>query len=264
MLKLVFYTHELSLKVRLATGQDDFGDAFNWKNQLQFILSDCGDFTMIWTSLLPDLDSRYAEALVDLVSARYPISNEYKKLQEECPKLTYINNSQEWVIFGGTFNPWHQGHQACLNLLPEDKTCLIMPDLNPHKEPSEAHPVSTILEISNKAKFKKHHFLVPTFLVEGKKNPTVQWVEKMKQNHPEQKISLLMGFDSFAAINTWTRSEDLLNNLFTIYVASRLENQRERELALVKATSSNPKLNVIFLGKHEFEKLSSTEARKKY
>lgn len=264
MLNLVFYTNDHRLKVRPALPEDDFSQSFQWKNKLRFIVSDNGDFMMIWTSLLPDLDPEYAEALVDLVGARYPVSSNYQELKNACPKLVYTNKSDEWVIFGGTFNPWHRGHQACLNLIPEDKICLITPDRNPHKELRQLNHVSTILELSVKAKLKKNQFLVPTFLLEDKKNPTVVWVEKMQENFPDQKISLLMGFDSFAKLRTWTRSADLLPMLHAVYVVSRLEDDQDRARALDEAHAMNAKLDVIFLGKHEFEHVSSTDIRNKY
>lgn len=261
LLKLVFYTKDSRLKVRLAGNDDSFQGACTWKDKLSFIVSDDGDFMMIWTSLLPDLDPDYANALVDLVGARYPLSPDYPMLREACPQMIFESHSDEWVFFAGTFNPWHHGHQACLSLLPEDRPCLILPDRNPQKEFRDVSLVSTVLQISTLARFKKHQYLVPTFLLLNKKNPTVDWVERLKNEMPSLKISLLMGFDSFASIKSWIRSEDLLPKLHTIYVVSRLEDDRDRRSALDEAHALNSHLNVVFLGKHEYESLSSTELR---
>ncbi|MCM2349164.1 MAG: hypothetical protein NDI69_04030 [Bacteriovoracaceae bacterium] len=263
MLKLVFYIKDRILKVRQAYPEDSFTNSCEWQKKLEFIITQSGDFTITWTSLLPDLEAEYARALVELVSARYPLSSNYHSLKEKCPDIVFKNPSDEWVFFGGSFNPWHQGHQACLTLMPEDKCCLILPDRNPYKDLREINPVSTILELSTKGRFKKNQFLVPTFLLEQKKNPTVNWVEKLKEEFPTQKISLLMGFDSFSEIKSWTRSPDLLPLLHTIYVVSRLEEDGERHLALDEAHALAPDLNVVFLGKHEFENVSSTEIRNK-
>jgi hypothetical protein len=46
-------------------------------------------------------------------------------------------------------------------------------------------------------------------------------------------------------------------------VVSRLEEDSERHLALDEAHALAPDLNVIFLGKHNFESVSSTEIRNK-
>ena len=261
MLKLVFFPNESRLKVRLALPDDNFSASFKWKDTLEFIITDSGNYTMVWTSLLPDLEPVYANALVELVSARYPISSEYKKLCDVCPGLVFHNPHDEWVFFGGSFNPWHQGHQACLQLLPDDRTCLIVPDRNPEKEFRDLSVVSTILEISTKGRFKKHQYLVPTFLLLQSKNPTVEWVERFKDNFPTYKISLLMGFDSFSKIKSWIRAEDLLKNLSTLYVVSRLEDDQDRRTALDEVHALGFNVNIVFLGKHDYEQMSSSELR---
>ena len=218
---------------------------------------------MIWSSLIPDLEPEYALTFVDLVSARYPLSPDYQILRNLCPDLTFKPELDELVFFGGTFNPWHKGHQACLNLIPADKTLLILPDRNPQKKLRELEPVSTLLELSARARLKDNQYLVPTFLLAHKTNPTVEWVEKLKNEFPTLKISLLMGFDSFSAMKSWIRPEDLLPKLHALYVVSRLEDDEDRRLALDEVHALGSNLNVVFLGKHEFENLSSTEIRKK-
>jgi nicotinic acid mononucleotide adenylyltransferase len=121
--------------------------------------------------------------------------------------------------------------------------------------------VTKILEISSKAKLKPWQFLVPSFLLEPEKNPTIEWIERIKKENPNQKLSLLMGFDSFSGIESWIRSHDLLRLLDTLYVVSRLENDLERNKAMEKLEKLKmPK--VIFLGKHNFENLSSKDLRK--
>lgn len=261
MLKLVFYTGARLLKVRHALPHDSFTHSFQWKNKIEFIVTDSSDYVMTWTSMLPDLDPEYAEALVNLVGARYPISSEYEKLRQSCPDILFKNGTDEWIFFGGSFNPWHHGHQACLNLLPEDKICLVIPDRNPFKDLREVNPVTTVLEISTKAKFNKNQYLVPSFLFMDKANPTVYWVSRLKDQFPTHKLSLLMGFDSFASLRKWTRSDELVPLLDTVYVVSRLEDDEDRRTALDNAHAVGPDLNVIFLGKHEYEDLSSSEIR---
>lgn len=261
MLKLVFYTNDSRLKVRLALPDDNFSGSCKWKDTLEFIVTDNGNYTMIWTSLLPDLEPVYANAMVELVGARYPISPDYQELSRTCEKMIFKNPTDEWVFFGGSFNPWHQGHQACLQLMPEDRTCLIVPDRNPEKELRNLSVVSSILEISTNSRLKKYQFLVPTFLLQNKKNPTVEWVEKLKDEFPTYKISLLMGFDSFSKIKNWVRSDDLLPKIHTLYVVSRLEDDEDRRLALDEVHARGFNVNVVFLGKHDFEMISSTELR---
>lgn len=263
MLKLVFCIKDSNLKVREAFPGEVFNLRYTWMNRLEFTLTENSDFTMIWTSLLPDLGPQYAQALLDLVAARYPVSSKFSELFKLCPELAFKNHTDEWVFYGGTFDPWHRGHQSCLDLIPDEKICLILPDRNPQKKFRELDPVSAILEISTKARFKKNQFLVPSFLLDDRKNPTIEWIEKIKHEFPNDKRSLLMGFDSFSQIKTWIRFEDLLNDLQTIYVVSRMETEEEREISTQDVKSSTKELNVVFLGRHRFEDLSSTDIRKR-
>lgn len=263
MLRLVFFTKGLRLKVRPALPQDDFSQSCKWKKSLEFIITDLGDCTILWTSFLPDLEPEYAHALVNLVGARYPVSENYQELKKTCPEIVFKETTDEWIFYGGSFHPWHLGHQACLDLLPADKVCFIVPDRNPHKELRELNPVFTVLEISTKARFGPNQFLVPTFLLNQKPNPTVDWVVKLTKEFPEQKISLLMGFDSFSKMKAWTRSAELLPKLHALYVVSRLEDDEEKRMALDEIHALGSNLNVVFLGKHRFEDVSSTDIRNK-
>jgi nicotinic acid mononucleotide adenylyltransferase len=261
LFRLVFCTKEKKLKLRLAQPADNFSNSYCWKNKIEFILTDQAEMTMAWTSLLPDLEPHMARALVDLVSARYPVSEDYQALKKLCSDLVFKNDQDEWVFYGGTFNPWHQGHQSCLELLPKDKVCLVLPDRNPQKELLDLEPVFKILEISNRARFKPLQFLVPTFLLLTKKNPTIDWIKTVKALFPHQKISLLMGFDSFKNIQSWVQAEELLQLVDHLYVVSRMESHTERSIALSEIPLHQHK--VIFLGQHPFEHLSSSDLRKK-
>lgn len=218
---------------------------------------------MAWASLLPDLGPHDAKSLVELVSARYPVSTDFHDLKDKCPSLTFPLEADEWVFYGGSFNPWHLGHQACLNLLPQDKTCFVLPDMNPHKELRDVDPPLQVLELITRIRFGKKQYLVPTFLLDKIKNPTVDWIEKLRVEFPEKKLSLLMGFDSFSHLKSWTRSQDLINALDAIYVVSRLETEETKSEALNYVEGISKKVSVVFLGRHEFEAVSSTSLRKK-
>lgn len=260
-MKIIFHIKDYSLKVRHAQGHEP--TPYKWEDKLEFGISDSPNFTILWTSFLPDLEPEYARSLLRLIGARYPLTSGHEDLLALCPELVFKTTEDEWVFFGGTFNPWHGGHQACLKLLDDSKVCLMLPDRNPFKELRDIEPVSTILELSSRIHFKKKQFLVPTFLLETKKNPTVEWVEGLKKKFPQQKLSLLLGFDSFQNIDRWTRSQDLLNSLHALYVVSRMETEATKDKAVESLKQKAPNLNVTFLGRHEFEHLSSTELRKR-
>jgi nicotinic acid mononucleotide adenylyltransferase len=261
ILRLVFYTKEPRLKVRAAFPGELLGECCSWKGQIEYKVGDNGDSTMLWTTLLPDLAPPDARALIDLIAARYPVSENYETLKAQCPEIVFAQPTDEWVFYGGTFDPWHLGHQACLDLLPPEKVCFILPDRNPLKDLRNLDPVAAIREICACARFHARQYLVPAFLLLAKKNPTVEWIERLQRSFPKQKLSLLLGFDSFAQLGNWQRHEDLLVALDRIYVVSRLEDKQAAQVALDEVRRYNPRLEVVFLGRHLHEGLSSTALR---
>jgi nicotinic acid mononucleotide adenylyltransferase len=127
----------------------------------------------------------------------------------------------------------------------------------------EVHLVSTIIGLASKIKFKKNQFLVPTFLLEEKPNPTVKWLRRIRKDHPEKKLSLLLGFDSLRTIDQWIDYKDILGTLDCIYLVSRMENDEERSTVMEVLVKQAPNLMIQHLGHHDFEGLSSTEIRKR-
>ncbi len=264
MSKFFFLFNGEIFKARTPQPGEKFTNAYHWKDEVEFEFTDKTLFMMAWTSLLPDLAPKDARNLVSFASSRYPVSPDYENLRKICPELVVGYDKDEWVFFGGTFYPWHSGHQACLNLLPEEKTCFVLPDRNPWKETSDRDPVLSTIELAGKIRFRANQFLVPTFLLDNKKNPTIEWLEVLRTKYPKKKLSLLMGFDTFLNLTEWTRATELLPLLHTIYVASRLEKEEEQKKAEASVKALNPKLNIVFLGHHAHEQISSTSLRKKF
>lgn len=258
-LRLFFYFKGQLLKVRRAQDSEPFTNPCRFGN-IEFEITPSQDYVMIWTTFLADLTPEEARDLVELVGARYPFSARYEELKEVCPDVVF-KDGDEWIFFGGSFNPWHPGHQACLNLAPKEVTTFVIPDRSPHKDLRDIEPVSTLLHLSSKIRFKKNQYLVPTFLLTPKKNPTVEWMEKLRSDLPEKKLALLVGFDSFQNILSWTRANDLLNTLNTIYVVSRMETDLVRKTIAASVRNVAPKIEIVFLGHHDFETISSTEIR---
>lgn len=263
MAKFIFKFDGELFRVRLLQPGETFKHPIQWEENVQFEMTESSMFMVAWTSLLPDLSPEEAGALTRLAGARYPVSPDYLKLKELCPELIVGSKAPEWVFFGGSFHPWHKGHQACLNLLPEEKSCFVLPDRNPLKEVRELHLVSTIIELASKIKFQKNQFLVPTFLLQEKPNPTVEWLRRIRSEHPDKKLSLLLGFDSLRSIHQWIDYQEVLAGLDCIYVVSRLENDEERETVMEKLVKEAPSLTIQHLGHHDFEGVSSSELRKR-
>ena len=73
------------------------------------------------------------------------------------------------------------------------------------------------------------------------------------------RIHLLMGYDSFKNLSTWTEAHDLIRLISGVAVASRLEQDAQHATDSAWALTHNPQLQIKFLGHHPYEKVSSTE-----
>lgn len=185
-------------------------------------------------------------------------------LIEYIRKEPQLLESSEIIFFGGSFNPWHMGHTSCLELAPNDKPLVVIPDHNPHKQLTISSDKQVDLEgikkhISIRA---KNTYIFELFYLQNKKNPTQQWINELKKTFPQKSFSLLIGFDSFININTWTKANELLNDLDSLYVVSRLDKEELKNKQIASIQKISKKLKIYFLGNHPFENLSSTNLRK--
>jgi nicotinate-nucleotide adenylyltransferase len=170
-------------------------------------------------------------------------------------------NDEELIFFGGSFNPWHEGHASCIKLMPKDKKIVVIADHSPFKELTSK--LSSLNEIQNELdRIDRTTLLFGEFFDANKKNPTYNWIEELHSKFPDKKLSLLMGFDSFASIDKWTKSTKLLNTLSTLYVAGRLDDKKVKEKQIQSLLNINPNLELSFLGGHPHEEISSTKIRK--
>lgn len=176
-------------------------------------------------------------------------------------RTTDLINEKELIFFGGSFNPWHEGHKSCLELMPINKKIIVIPDHSPFKElTSKLSSLDDIqLELDT---LKNSTYLFTDFFKANKKNPTYYWIKELSEAFPDKKLSLLMGFDSFASIDSWTESTKLIGLLDTLYVAGRLDDENLKKIQSQRLQKINPKLQLSFLGGHAYENVSSTQLRR--
>lgn len=174
-----------------------------------------------------------------------------------------LTSANEIVFFGGSFNPWHDGHTTCIQLTPSHLPIIIIPDHNPFKEVvKKQDKLTSVPHIIERVKhLNRNIFVFDDFLKLNEKNPTYKWIEEVKRNFPLTHISLLLGYDNFETLPTWINAESLIKNLKGIYVASRLENDRDHELRANKIKEINPNIEIHFIGHHKHEHVTSTELR---
>lgn len=199
------------------------------------------------------------------ISAFFPrITSEHNELKAYPPLWSQsflgdqVDEQEEWVFYGGTFNPWHQGHSACLDLLP-NKKIIILPDRNPWKK-EETFIEDNILVFLDQLSQKIHserHALYPGFLAIKEANPTIDWFSKVVG-----KKSLLIGADNLLSFSKWKNYQQLLAQVHCLYVAPRTIEQSEEEFAAALEHCRLFAREVRVLDRHDFEDLSSTKLRR--
>lgn len=208
---------------------------------------------------LPSLSKSEGQQLLLELSRRWP--NMGGDLHDfSLPKILVKDgldrNFVEIVFYGGTFNPWHEGHTACLTLTPK-KNIIVIPDVSPWKEYRSSDPWGEYLSLVNRLK-ETPFALYPGFLAKENSNPTIDWIDHSQI----QKISLLIGDDNFLKIKKWKESNRLLKRISVLYVAPRTE----RALSLIKykdeLEGEFKELKVEILKDHPYAHLSSTNLRK--
>ena len=164
------------------------------------------------------------------------------------------------TFFSGTFNPWHGGHQACLDLCP-NQNIVIVPDSNPWKTQGAHEKRCHWQEYRELAhQFEKSPYGVfPGYFGIEEGNPTVNWFPHVKCDTKE----FLMGLDSFFSFPRWKNVAELLNSMDKLYVVPRFtQNKTDGSEIAAQIKEMNPKLEIVFLKEHSYMNVSSTELRK--
>jgi nicotinate-nucleotide adenylyltransferase len=174
-----------------------------------------------------------------------------------------LAKSDELIFFGGSFNPWHDGHSSCLRLAPKNWPIIVIPDHNPFKDlVNSGDKVSSIDEIQDQLSvIDRTSYLFDEYLVQNQKNPSHKWIAEIRDLFPNKKISLLMGFDTFISIDRWIKADSILNILDTLYIASRLDDENVKKNQINNLNKINPNLSINFIGHHDYEDLSSSKIR---
>jgi nicotinate-nucleotide adenylyltransferase len=166
------------------------------------------------------------------------------------------------IFYGGSFNPWHEGHSKCLDLCIEkasNSSVIVVPDYSPWKSTTELATTcryKSFLQIA-KDNEERDVLVYPGFWGMEEVNPTVNWIGEVKSN----SISLLVGADSFVNIYRWQDAEVLLSKLNSIYMVPRNYSQKDIKYGHTKISQINPQIEVVYLADHEYESVSSTEIR---
>ncbi len=172
-------------------------------------------------------------------------------------------------IFGGTFDPIHQGHLQSIKLLDLaygfDRMHWVLSARPPHKDQVSAsieHRFQMLkLALRDEAKF----YADDTEIKRSTKSYTFDTIERFEQRFPTDTLCLIVGGDSLQKLHTWYRYLDLLErvNLIVLhrpgYVFAEPDYLKGRLVSAQQLTEFKSGKLVLFR-QPEFD-ISSTQIR---
>ncbi len=128
-------------------------------------------------------------------------------------------------IFGGSFNPVHNGHMAIargmLRRNVVDEVWLMVSPQNPLKNPASLLPEATRLEMAQLACENEEGIYASDFEF-SLPRPSFTWQTlcALREAYPDREFSLLIGADNWEIFSKWYRSKEIMEH-FKIAVYPR-------------------------------------------
>lgn len=125
-------------------------------------------------------------------------------------------------LFFGSFNPIHIGHliiaQYILNEAKLDKVKFVVSPHNPLKEKSELIAQELRLEMVTKSISNNPNFEVETIEFQlPQPSYTMDTLEALQNQYPEEHFYIIMGSDSLANIHLWKAYERIITYPILVY-----------------------------------------------
>ena len=127
-------------------------------------------------------------------------------------------------IFGGTFNPIHNGHvKAVLEVQKTfflDKVLMIPSYIPPHKGAPDVAPPSDRMQMVKLAAVFYPQFVPSHIEIEAKgKSYSILTLAKLKQQFPNAAMFFILGVDAFLEIDTWREYKKVLEQCHFIVIS---------------------------------------------
>lgn len=175
-------------------------------------------------------------------------------------------------IFGGAFDPVHNGHFEAINFISSleiiDDIQIIPNYMSPHKKESlmnEVHRLKMLeLTFENFENIKLNDFEIKN----KKKSFTFETLEFLKEIYPEKHLSLIIGSDSLYGFTSWKNWEQILSLSSLLVVGRKVDTKEKLNKKLnEKITSSSEDFfssnGKILLLENDLINVSSSEIKKK-
>lgn len=129
-------------------------------------------------------------------------------------------------IFGGSFNPIHNGHISLARQLREkaglDDVWLMVSPQNPLKQSSDLLDDNIRMEMARMALEGIEGVIVSDYEMHLPK-PSYTWntLQALSKDYPDREFVLLMGGDNWALFDNWYHYEDILRNYHIVVYPRR-------------------------------------------
>lgn len=207
---------------------------------------------------LENLSHEVSETLLSELGTFFPFMPHHKNHQGYLPRAILKNEITNSVTFyGGSFNPFHEGHMACLDLCPE-KNIVVVLDHNPFKIDQTKSPnlYGDFLKLVNLFK-EKPYSIYSGFADKKSGNPTSTWLPFVAI---EEK-NLLLGDDSFMDFLKWKNPDIILKAITKIYVVPRIYHKEDYQRQIQAVNKIKRDVEIIILPDHPYKSVSSSNLR---
>lgn len=182
-------------------------------------------------------------------------------------------------LFGGSFNPIHEGHvlvaTQCLKRLALDAVWLLVSPGNPLKEHAELAPLAERVTAA-RAAISDRRIAVTGFEAEYGFHYTHDTLRHLRDTLPGRHLVWIMGADSFRDFDRWARWEDIARLMpMAIYArpgasrqarsgqaATALRQFRLREAEAERLATADPPAWVFLTGVMSAQSSSAIRARR--
>jgi len=128
-------------------------------------------------------------------------------------------------IYGGTFDPIHDGHfkvaEAVLRAFAMDRMLFVPAYVPPHKRGQTLSSAYHRLAMLVLATFDSPRMFVSTVELDSPTRPyTIETLQRLQVEYPEARLFFVMGADSFKDVTTWHKYERILSE-YDVIVAAR-------------------------------------------
>lgn len=167
-------------------------------------------------------------------------------------------------IFGGSFNPVHNGHiylaNTCIEQFGLDRVYLVPSKISPHRSDDEYVPEQDRLEMLKIACRGNSKLVVSSYELNALRvSYSIYTVEHFRRKFPDDTLYLLTGGDMLMSFEKWYRFEDILKNAVVCAVP---RNEGERKNLVTKAERLGEYGQILVADVPPLV-VSSTEIRKK-